>query len=142
MAKKFWPPARARLYNYTMAYPYLHLAHAPELKGKDWIIFRFLEIFPGGIAWLTLVGMVLVSWLAPVAGAIFIILFDLYWLIKTIYLSIHLRGNWKRLRHNLKIDWKERVQKLCWEHVWQVVILPFYKEYYEVIESSFQALVK
>ena len=130
------------MYNYTMAYPYLHLAHAPELKGKDWIIFRFLEIFPGGIAWLTLVGMVLVSWLAPVAGAIFIILFDLYWLIKTIYLSIHLRGNWKRLRHNLKIDWKERVQKLCWEHVWQVVILPFYKESYEVIESSFQALVK
>lgn len=123
-----------------MPYPYLHTANARELAGKDRIIFRILEMVPGGVAWLTLLGMVLASWLAPFAAAIFIILFDLYWLVKTVYLSVHLRANWKRMRHHLEIDWAERVQKLHWEPVWQVVILPFYKEPFEVIESSFESI--
>ena len=123
-----------------MSYPYLHVAHAPELTGRDRKILRFLEMVPGGAAWLTLLGMVLASWLAPVAAAIFIILFDLYWLIKTIYLSLHLQGNWRRMKRHLEVDWKERVEKLKWDHVWQVVILPFYNEPYEVVEHSLQAL--
>src|SRR3989344_924419 len=116
-------------------YPYLHTANAKELTGKDRIIFRILEIIPGAVAWTTLLGMILASWLAPIAAAIFIILFDLYWLIKTVYLSVHLRGNWKRVMHNLKIDWRERVDKLKWDHVWQIVILPFYKESFEVSDG-------
>ncbi len=125
-----------------MSYPYLHVAYASELTGKDRKLLRLLEILPGLTAWITLLGIVLASWLFPFAAAIFIILFDLYWFIKTVYLSIHLRGNWKRLSHHLEIDWKERVQKLRWEHVWQVVILPFYKEPYEVVASSLEAITK
>ena len=86
-----------------MSYPYLHVAHAPELTGRDRKILRFLEMVPGGAAWLTLLGMVLASWLAPVAAAIFIILFDVYWLLKTIYLSFHLRVAFKKMRGNLKV---------------------------------------
>src|SRR3989344_766554 len=118
-----------------MVYQYLHIANAKELLGKDRVIFRILEIIPGFAAWVTLLGMVLASWLAPIAAAIFIILFDLYWLVKTIYLSVHLRGNWKRIMHNLKINWRERVDKLKWDHVWQVVILPFYKEPFEISDG-------
>ncbi|MBI4059629.1 glycosyltransferase family 2 protein [Candidatus Giovannonibacteria bacterium] len=125
-----------------MSYPYLHVAHAPELAGRDRKLLRFLEMVPGGTAWLTLAGMILASWLFPVAAAVFIILFDLYWLVKTIYLSLHLRGNWKRMRHHLEIDWKERVGKLKWDHVWQVVILPFYAEPHEVVKGSVRALSK
>ena len=123
-----------------MSYPYLHVAHAPELTGRDRKILRFLEMVPGGAAWLTLLGMVLASWLAPVAAAIFIILFDLYWLIKTIYLSLHLQGNWRRMKRHLEIDWKKRVEKLKWDHVWQVVVLPFYREPYEVVKGAMEAI--
>src|SRR3989344_2229646 len=123
-------------------YPYLHVAHAPELTGRDRKILRFLEMVPGGAAWLTLLGMVLAAWLAPVAAAIFIILFDLYWLVKTVYLSVHMQGNWRRMRHHLEIDWKERLEKLKWDHVWQLVILPFYNEPYEVVENCLRALAK
>jgi hypothetical protein len=79
--------------------------------------------------------MILASWYFPIGAAIFIILFDLYWLVKTVYLSIHLRANWKRMRHHMKIDWKERVSKLKSDHVWQLVILPFYKEPFEVSDG-------
>jgi len=123
-------------------YPYLHIGHAFELSGKNRTIFRLLEIFPGLAAWATLIGMVLGSWFWPFGAAIFIILFDLYWLVKTVYLSLHLRGNWKRIKHNMKIDWSERVDKLKWDHVWQIVILPFYKEPYEVIKLTLEAIAK
>src|SRR3989344_1293387 len=125
-----------------MYYPYLHTANAKELTGKDRFIFRLLEITPGFLAWGTLLGMVLAFWLAPIGAAIFIILFDLYWLIKTIYLSIHLRGNWKRMMHHMKIDWRERVDKLKWDHVWQLVILPFYKEPFEVSDGLIASIAK
>ncbi|MDO8560675.1 MAG: hypothetical protein Q7R91_00480, partial [bacterium] len=125
-----------------MSYPYLHTANAKELSGKDRFIFRVLEIIPGATAWITLLGMVLASWFAPVGAAIFIILFDLYWLVKTIYLSVHLRGNWKRVRHHLKIDWRERVEKLKWDHVWQLVILPYYKEPFEVSDGLLASVAK
>src|SRR3990167_7657686 len=118
-----------------MLYQYLHTANAKELVGKNRLIFRVLEIIPGLAAWATLLGMVLASWLAPIGAAIFIILFDLYWLVKTIYLSVHFRGNWKRKTHNLKIDLRERGDKLKWDHVWQVVILPFYKELFEISDG-------
>ena len=123
-----------------MSYPYLHIANAAELQNKDRILFRFLEILPGAAAWVTILGMVAASWFFPVGAAIFIILFDLYWLVKTIYLSVHLRGNWKRLKHNLGISWRSRLENLRWDEVWQVVILPFYREPYEVVRSSIQAL--
>ena len=71
-------------------YPYLHIGHAFELSGKNRTIFRLLEIFPELAAWATLIGMVLGSWFWPFGAAIFIILFDTYWLLKTLYLSLHL----------------------------------------------------
>ncbi|MEK7090216.1 MAG: hypothetical protein AAB930_01390, partial [Patescibacteria group bacterium] len=126
----------------NMLYPYLHIRDARELSGKDYILFRFLEMAPGLLAWLTLGGMVLASWLAPVGAAIFIILFDLYWLVKTVYLSLHLRGNWRRMKHHMRLNWRDRLQNLKWDHVWQIVILPFYNEPVEVVESSVTALLE
>ena len=46
---------------------------------------RFYEMIPALLSWGTIIAVVLASWRAPVAAAIFIILFDIYWLFKTIY---------------------------------------------------------
>ena len=68
---------------------YLHVAHARDLKGKDRILYRLFEIFPGFLSWGTLIGIVLLSIYKPVVAAIFIIVFDLYWLLKTAHLGFH-----------------------------------------------------
>ena len=65
---------------------------------REKVIYRFLEILPGALSWLTLIGVVLISWLAPVLAAFFIIIFDVYWLLKTIYLSLHLRSAFKKVK--------------------------------------------
>ena len=104
-------------------------------------MYRWLEILPGLLAWLTIILMFLLSWLAPAAAAIFIILFDVYWLLKTIYLSFHLRAAFKKMRENLKINWLTRVRGIGeWENIYHLVILPMYKEPYAVVRESFLSL--
>lgn len=73
---------------------------------------RFFEILPGALSWATIILMFLLSWLTPVAVAIFIILFDIYWLLKTIYLSLHLRATFAKMKENLKINWLERLKEI------------------------------
>ena len=121
---------------------------------------RFFEIIPGGLAWITIILIFLLSWLTPAAVAIFIILFDIYWLFKTIYLSFHLRATFKKMRENLKIDWLLELANLHkyptnntnkdireisdqirdYSRIYHLVILPMYKEPYEVVRESFAAL--
>jgi cellulose synthase/poly-beta-1,6-N-acetylglucosamine synthase-like glycosyltransferase len=115
-------------------------------------------MIPGLLAWTTIILMFVLSWLAPFFVAIFIILFDVYWLLKTLYLSFHLRTTFSKTRENLKVNWlnkliqnsewtlrgfasgKNRIQN--WKEIYHFIILPMYKEQYEVVRESFQALSK
>lgn len=125
-----------------MSYQYLHIGNAKDLAGFDRRLYRALEILPGALAWITLIGAVVLSWRWPITAAIFIILFDLYWLIKTIFLSAHLRANWKRIRHHLQIDWEERLANTRWDHIWQLVIIPFAREPQEIVEEAVKSLAQ
>ncbi len=103
---------------------------------------RFFEIIPGGLAWITIILIFLLSWFTPAAVAIFIILFDIYWLFKTIYLSFHLRATFKKMRENLKINWLNKLHAsgFGFQEIYHLVILPMYKEPYEVVKESFESL--
>jgi cellulose synthase/poly-beta-1,6-N-acetylglucosamine synthase-like glycosyltransferase len=125
-----------------MSYPYLKVAfHFDLTEKKDRLIYRLLEIFPGALSWGTLIILFLASWQKPVWASLFIIIFDLYWLLKSIYLSAHLRSSWKRFRKNLKTDWKERLKNLKYAHIRHMVILPFYKEGFEVVSDCLESLL-
>ncbi len=125
----------------NMAYPYLHVAFSRDLTGKNRIIYRLFEIVPGFLSWGTLVFLVFLSWKKPVWAAVFIITFDLYWLIKSVYLSTHLRMNWKRLRRNIEADWESRLQNFKYDHLWHMIILPFYKESFGVVSDCLESLL-
>lgn len=120
----------------------LHIGRASDLSGWDYVLYRSLEILPAALSWGTLLGIVLLSLYASVFAAYLIIAFALYWLLKTVYLSVHLRHNWKRLLHNMKLDWGERLSHLRHEHLRHLVVLPFYKESLETVEASVKALAK
>ena len=97
--------------------PYFNIGRASDLSGVDRRIYRALEIMPGVITWVTLFGIFGISFLSPFLGALFIIIFDLYWLLKTIYLSIYLYKNWKRTKHNITVDWKSKLDNLRYEKI-------------------------
>ncbi len=121
--------------------PYFHVAHARDLTGRDRIIFRLLEILPGFLSWGTLILIVVGSVFFPMPVAVFIIVFDLYWLLKTVHLSFHQYYNWRRLKHNINVDWQAKLADLKYEHLRHVILLPFYKEGKDVIEASLKSLL-
>ena len=124
-------------------YYYLKIGKAPDLfDKKERRIYRFLEMMPGILAWSTLALLVLLSWLTPIWIAFFIIAFDVYWLLKTIYLSLHLRSGFKKVRANIKINWLERLEleKSGWKEFYHLIILPMYKEDWVVVSATLDAL--
>lgn len=120
--------------------PDFKVGRASELSGRDRKFYRFLEILPGAASWVTLIGMVLASVYAPFFAAYFIIAFAVYWVLKTAFLSYHLRHNWKRLKHHMKVDWGKLIERFEYGHLYQLVILPFFDESEKVLESSLRAL--
>lgn len=104
-------------------------------------MYRIFEIIPGSLIWLTFFLMILFSWLAPAATAVFIIIFDLYWLVRLIYLHLHLKFSFRELQKNLKIQWLEKIQNFPeWQNIYHLIILPMYEEPYELVRESFRAL--
>lgn len=117
-----------------------HVGRAPELQGSDRRLYRLLEIFPGAASWITLIGVVLLSIYAPFVAAYFIIAFALYWVLKTAFLSYHLRHNWKRMRHYLSLDWRQMIARFQYDHLYHVVIFPFYTEPEAVVDATLASL--
>ena len=128
-------------------YYYTKIGSSQDLSiPKERLIYRFLEFLPGALSWLTLTSVILISWLTPVFAAFFIIIFDVYWLLKTIYLSLHLRSAFKKVKENLKIDWLKKLtdnQQLItnnWTDIYHLILLPFYDEPEEIIKASVKSL--
>lgn len=133
---------------------YLRLSKATDLKNpKDRLIYRFFETIPGILAWTTLLSVVFFSFTAPVYMAIFIIIFDVYWLLKTIYLSTYLRIAFKQVQKNIHVNWFDKLKNLDagsytvpnvkdWQDIVHLVFLPTYKEDEVVIGSTMDGLAK
>ena len=116
---------------------------------------RFYEILPAALAWATILGMFAVSRWAPTFAAVFIILFDIYWLLKTIYLSFHLRAAFQSMKKNLAVNWIAKLEKDFhsnpndprlaigdWQSIYHLVIFPMHREPYEVARESFARLAE
>jgi hypothetical protein len=73
---------------------------------------RTLEMIPGILTWFTLIGMFVFSFLLPVWVAIFVIVFDIYWIHRTIYITYYSVRAYKKLSQGKKIDWWMRCQKI------------------------------
>jgi len=133
---------------------FLHIGRASEISDTgDRRFYRALEILPGFLAWITLITIIILSFLAPVFIAVFIIIFDIYWLIKTVYLSLHLRVSYSKLRENLKINWLEKLTKLpianyklqsvkSWQDIYHLIFLPLYKEDFILVSSTVESLAR
>lgn len=121
---------------------YLHVARARDLIGHDYYIYRAFEMLPASLSFGTLLGFVFLAFYKPVWAAYLTIIFAAYWFFKTAYLSIHLRYNFKRMRHNLGVNWRAKLHDIpqtparAESHFVHLIMLPFYDEPYEVLEES------
>lgn len=70
---------------------------------------RALEIIPGTLSWTVVSGILLASWLAPIAAAVFVIVYDIYWLFLTAYVTLFSVLSYRGLRRGMRINWWERL---------------------------------
>src|SRR3989344_4344617 len=110
---------------------YLKVGRAQDLtKRSERVLYRFLEMLPGLLSWGTLLAAVLLSWLQPVAAAVFVILLDLYWLLRIVYFSAHLAASYRIMRRHEKTNWLMKLEQLegaasnikstkNWREIWQ-----------------------
>lgn len=138
----------------------LKVTKATDLTGSDRKLYRILEILPGFLSWATLIVLFALSYFNPIWVAVFLVIFDVYWLLLVVYLGIHLLASYKNLRKNLKIDWAAECAKLeprdliieeagggrqevvlDWHELIHLIIFPFYKESYEVISASLRSIL-
>ena len=126
---------------------YLHIGRAAELSGRDRLLYRSFEALPAVLSILTLGGLTILSFVRPAWAAYFIIVFSIYWLFKTVYLSSHLRYNFRRMQHAMETDWNARIAEIPGgttraADVFHLVIFPFYREPYTVIAESVSAILE
>ncbi|KKR45656.1 MAG: hypothetical protein UT82_C0024G0009 [Parcubacteria group bacterium GW2011_GWB1_40_14] len=133
--------------------PYLFWGKTTDVAGtRSRIIWRFFEMLAGLLSFGTLILLTIFSFLLPAAVAVFVIIFDVLWLMRALSLSLHLIVSYRKVRKFLKIDWLNKLETVkefsseieltSWKDIWHLIILPMYKEPKEIIEETFRALAK
>ncbi len=73
---------------------------------------RLWEILPGLQFWTVFFGAILLSYYKPIWAALFIICFDLYWVLKAVNVATHLIAAYKKFRLCVTIDWLDFAYRL------------------------------
>lgn len=87
--------------------------HFPDPKTQEpgkRLVQRLFEMIPGLLTWGTLIGVILLSLFLPLWAAVFIIVFDVYWIYRALYISFFAVEAQLAIARGKKIDWEERYQ--------------------------------
>ena len=104
-------------------------------------VYRIFETIPGILVWSTLIGCLVLSFANPLGAIYVIILFDLYWLMRVSYLSIHLIAGWRRFRWTMAQSWLPPAQsQKNFEAIYHLIFLPTLAEPLSVLRSSLASL--
>ena len=83
---------------------------------------RIMEIIPGVLTWVTLIGMFVFSFLLPAWMAVLIIVFDIYWIFRTIFIASYSVTGYRKLKAGEEIDWWDRCQNISDPAAYQAAI--------------------
>jgi len=109
---------------------------------SDYQRYRIYEILPGASIWLTIILMFLMSAIKPVWVVYFIIIFDIYWVLKVFNFSFYLVVAWSRLRTAQKINWPAKLKEL--DNVYDkkhIIFLTVYNEEWGVVRPAISSIV-
>jgi hypothetical protein len=114
---------------------------------KKTFLWRTLEILPGGLIWLSFILPIILSFYIPAIVATYILLLDVYWMYRSLIIGVNLVIGYRNLKHDSHVNWLGRLEALQptplikdWHGLYQVVILATYKESFETLDTSIQAL--
>ena len=106
--------------------------------------YRIYEFLPGFSIWMTLITVIVLSFIRPLWMIYFIIIFDIYWVLRVLYFAFYLILSWRRFRRANKIEWFSLLVKEFkdWREYKNVVFLPMCNEDWEVVKTSLESIRK
>lgn len=110
---------------------------------SDHAKYRLLEMIPGACVWTTFILAIVLSFFKPLWVIYFIILFDLYWLLRVTYFVFYLIFSWKRFHEDVQVDWLAKVKTISnWEKIYHIIFLPTSGEPLEVLRETLNSLLR
>jgi hypothetical protein len=123
---------------------------------KNWYeqrwFYRIMEMVPGFLSWGMLLGPLALAFYYPDLVAIWVLVFDLYWLFKALEVGWRLILGYRKIRDDAKVNYFLKLKNLkesdisCpkkkWNDLWQVVLLPSFNEGIEIIRPSIESYLK
>ncbi|MCL4403838.1 glycosyltransferase family 2 protein [Patescibacteria group bacterium] len=106
---------------------------------------RFWEVIPGAAAWATLAVLVLLSRYLPAVVVIFILFYDLYWLLRVVYFFFHLSFSFREMRARMKVNWLHKLEREkagYWENIVHLIVLPVYHEPWTVVRRTIVSIAE
>lgn len=104
---------------------------------SDYHRYRIYEILPGLTVWGTLLGAIFLSIIKPLWMIYFVIVFDVYWVLKALNYSFYLVLSWTRFRKVTSENWKQRlVDEGKGTNLRHIIFITLYNEPWEVAEPS------
>jgi len=73
---------------------------------------RVLEVIPGLVTWMLILGLIPLSLRYPQIVGWFVLCFDCYWLYRAAVLSVSVCISFRRVRRVMTVDWRERAFSL------------------------------
>lgn len=102
-----------------------------------------MEILPGFVSWSLILFPVWGSFFLPMAVAYYIIAFDVFWLYRSISMSILSLLSHFRIKANSIYDWMGDVKDFAdWTKVYHVIVIPTYKEPGTTLHRTLEALLE
>lgn len=107
--------------------------------------YRAMEIFPGAVVWMTMIGMSVLAYFFPIPIAVIMIVYVLSWLARSIRFSYFLLRSYPAFLRSIKVHWQEKINadpaltKRA-KAVRHVILAATYKEEYETLARALTML--
>ncbi|HEY1168292.1 MAG TPA: glycosyltransferase family 2 protein [Candidatus Limnocylindrales bacterium] len=73
---------------------------------------RVLEMIPGLVTWILILGMIPFAIRWPVVLGAFVLSFDFYWMYRAMVLSVSVQISFRRIRRVVAVDWRQQAFSL------------------------------
>ncbi len=110
----------------------------------DYQRYRLYEMLPGFSIWLTLILSIVLSFIKPLWMIYFIILFDIYWVLKVVNFSFYLIIAWVRFHRVKKVDWEDKMRHELanWQDKTHLVFLTVFNEEWPVVRAALESICR
>jgi len=99
-------------------------------------------MIPGLLVWGVLFTSIILSFFEPIWVIVFIILFDLFWLMRVLHFVFYLNMSFRNYKSAITVNWFQKLKDCCaWEKYYHIIFLPTAGESVDVLRTTLNSFI-